>query len=415
MDAERFFLRANAFYGFCWATMVTVNLVFMVKVAHLDPLQMVLVGTAVEGTVLVFEIPTGMFADAVSRRWSVIAGHGLTGLAFLVLAFFPTFAMILVSQVIWGVGATLISGAYAAWLTEEVGVARAGGIFLGAAQRRQIAGAIGIVAAVALAQWSLRAPIVAGSVGILALAAAMLVWMGETKRPSAAEAGHANTWAAMVATLRAGVREVSIAPLLGLILAITLIYGAFSEGLDRLFTPFLLGRFTFPRLGPLNDVAWWGVIAMVSSLVGLAATTLARRFVDTTSHGALTLGLGLFTAAIGVAVIGLANVHGFAAVLVFFWLASGLRSARGPLTTAWLNQHLPSHSRATLLSMMGQADAVGQTAGGPIIGYIAKQFSIAIALTVSALWLLPSLYLYRKAAPLGGDETRPGRQAAGGR
>ncbi len=414
MDAERFFLRANAFYGLCWATMVTVNLVFMVKVAHLDPLQMVLVGTVVEGTVLLFEIPTGLLADAVSRRWSVIAGHVLTGLAFLVFAFFPNFAMILVSQVIWGIGATLISGAYAAWLTDEVGVARSGGIFLHAAQRRQVWGAFGIVAAVALAQWSLRAPIIAGAIGILALSAAMLLWMAEARRPSAADGGHANTWAAMVATLRAGLREVAIAPLLGLILAITLIYGAFSEGLDRLFTPFLLGRFTFPSLGPLNDVAWWGVIALVSSLVGLAATTLARRFVDTTSHAALTWALGLFTAAIGVAVIGLANVHAFVAVLALFWLASGLRAARGPLTTAWLNQHLPSHSRATLLSMMGQADAVGQTAGGPVVGYIAKQFSIAIALTVSALWLLPSLYLYRRSAALGGDEARGERRAEGG-
>ena len=174
---------------------------------------MVLVGTVVEGTVLVFEIPTGLLADAVSRRWSVIAGHGLTGLAFLVLAFFPTFAMILVSQVIWGIGATLISGAYAAWLSDEVGVARSGGIFLHAAQRRQIGGAIGIVAAVALAQWSLRAPIIAGSIGILALTVAMLMWMRETRRPSAADGGHANTWAAMVATLRAGVREVFVAPL----------------------------------------------------------------------------------------------------------------------------------------------------------------------------------------------------------
>ena len=222
----------------------------------------------------------------------MIAGHLLTGLAFLVMAFFPTFAMILVSQVVWGVGATLISGAYAAWLTDEVGVARSGGVFLRAAQWRQIAGAIGIVAAVALAQWSLRAPIIAGAIGILALSGAMLLWMGETRGPSAADAGHANMMmlgAAMVATLRAGLREVARAPLLILILAITLIYGAFSEGLDRLFTPFLLGRFTFPSLGPLNDIAWWGVIAMVSNLVGLAATTLARRFVDTTSHAALTL------------------------------------------------------------------------------------------------------------------------------
>ncbi len=399
MDSERFFLGASGFYGFCWTTMVTINLVFMVQVAHLDPLQMVLVGTALEGTVFLFEIPTGVVADAVSRRLSVIIGHALSGAGFLVLAWFPTFEMILFSQVVWGIGATFISGAYAAWLTDEVGVARAGSVFLAAGQRRQIGGMLGIGASVGLAQISLALPIVVGAVGILALTGAMLLWMREMGFVPV-PAAERNTWQVMRTTFHAGVGEFRVAPLLGIIFAITLIYGAFSEGLDRLFTPFLLA-FEFPSLGPLDDVVWWGVIAMVSSLVGLLALTLARHFVDTTSHAALTWGLGALTAAIGVFVVVLANVDSFAAILIFYWLASGLRVARGPLTTTWLNHHLPSHSRATLLSMMGQADAVGQTVGGPIIGYVARQVSIAIALTASALLLLPSLMLYRKAAALG--------------
>jgi predicted MFS family arabinose efflux permease len=66
--------------------------------------------------------------------------------------------------------------------------------------------------------------------------------------------------------------------------------------------------------------------------------------------------------------------------------------------TNWLNRNLPSHSRATLLSMMSQGDAVGQTLGGPVIGYVAKHVSIAVALTGSALLLTPTLALYRLAA-----------------
>ena len=77
--------------------MVTVNMVFMVEVAGLDPLQMVLVGTVLEGSVFLFEIPTGVVADAVSRKLSVIIGHGMIGVGFLVLALFPSFAFILLS------------------------------------------------------------------------------------------------------------------------------------------------------------------------------------------------------------------------------------------------------------------------------------------------------------------------------
>ena len=397
MDSERFYLRASAAYGLFWSTIVTVSLVFMVEVARLDPLQMVLVGTVLEGVVFVFEVPTGLLADAVSRRLSVIVGHALTGAGFLMMVAFPAFWMILASQVVWGIGATFISGAYAAWVTDEVGVAASGSLFLRAAQWGQVGSAIGIVASVTLAQVSLQLPIAVGAVGILALSLAMAAWMRETgfKPVPAAER---NTWQAMGATFRAGVREFKIAPVLGVMLAIVLIYGAFSEGLDRLFTPFLLQRVTLPPLGPLKSVAWWGVIAMVSTLASLAATAFARRFVTAAEPGRLTLALGLLTAAIGVAVAAMANVGGFTLVLVFYWLATGLRAARSPLMTNWLNRNLPSHSRATLLSMMSQGDAIGQTLGGPVIGYVAKRLSIALALTGSALLLTPTLALYRLAA-----------------
>ena len=53
--------------------------------------------------------------------------------------------------------------------------------------------------------------------------------------------------------------------------------------------------------------------------------------------------------------------------------------------------------------MHGQADSLGQAFGGPIIGLIAQRVAIGTALTVSAVVLLPSLVLYRRAAGL--DET----------
>jgi DHA3 family tetracycline resistance protein-like MFS transporter len=121
LDSYRFYLAARSTYALCWATIVTVNLVFMVEVAKLDPLQMVLVGTVLELSVFLFEIPTGVVADRVSRRLSVVIGHGLMGVGFFVIVLVPEFWMILVSQIIWGLGWTFISGAYSAWLTSEIG------------------------------------------------------------------------------------------------------------------------------------------------------------------------------------------------------------------------------------------------------------------------------------------------------
>lgn len=69
-------------------------------VLELDPLQMVLVGTALESSIFLFEIPTGVVADTISRRTSIIIGVFLIGSGFVVQASFQSFVFILIAQVI---------------------------------------------------------------------------------------------------------------------------------------------------------------------------------------------------------------------------------------------------------------------------------------------------------------------------
>ena len=80
------FLRLNALQVYVILTFATelllslaftVDAVFQITVAHLNPLQLVLVGTALEVTIFVFEIPTGVLADTKSRRLSIILGLSL--------------------------------------------------------------------------------------------------------------------------------------------------------------------------------------------------------------------------------------------------------------------------------------------------------------------------------------------------
>jgi DHA3 family tetracycline resistance protein-like MFS transporter len=49
--------------------------VYLVQELNLSPLQLVLMGTAMEGAVFLFEIPTGVVADTYSRRLSLIVGY----------------------------------------------------------------------------------------------------------------------------------------------------------------------------------------------------------------------------------------------------------------------------------------------------------------------------------------------------
>ncbi|HET8558834.1 MAG TPA: hypothetical protein VFL58_16125, partial [Gaiellaceae bacterium] len=49
--------------------------VYLVRTLHLSPLQLVLMGTAMEGAVFLFEVPTGVVADTYSRKLSLILGY----------------------------------------------------------------------------------------------------------------------------------------------------------------------------------------------------------------------------------------------------------------------------------------------------------------------------------------------------
>jgi DHA3 family tetracycline resistance protein-like MFS transporter len=117
-----------------FSMMFTVDGVYQVSVVGLNALQLVLVGTTLEFSAFVFEIPTGVIADVYSRRLSIIIGMFVMGLGFVVEGSFPFFAPILLAQVLWGLGYTFTSGATEAWIADEVGEARSGQAFLRAGQ-----------------------------------------------------------------------------------------------------------------------------------------------------------------------------------------------------------------------------------------------------------------------------------------
>ena len=113
--AETVYTVYNRWISAFFALAFTVNMVYFVTTAKLDPLQLVLVGTSLEASIFVFEIPTGIVADTVSRRLSVILGVFLMGIGIFLSGLIPVFTPILIAQVIWGLGYTFASGALDAW------------------------------------------------------------------------------------------------------------------------------------------------------------------------------------------------------------------------------------------------------------------------------------------------------------
>ena len=71
-------------------------------------------------SIFLFEIPTGVFADRISRKYSVIIGQCIVGLTAVGLAFFSNFYMISMLWFLSGIGFAFISGAGRSWVIDNL-------------------------------------------------------------------------------------------------------------------------------------------------------------------------------------------------------------------------------------------------------------------------------------------------------
>ena len=208
----------------------TVNLLYYILVAKLDPLQLVLVGTAVEVSIFAFEFPTGVVADSFSRRLSVIIGIFLVGVAFIINGLFPIFWIIALAQVIWGLGYTFTSGAQQAWISDELGEEEASLAFVRGSKMDQLGGIAGIVLSIGFALISLRAPILIGGGLFLLLGLYPCLRMPE-KGFSPLKPSERDSWKNLFTTFKRGLAMLRIRPALIGVLGVGFLFGLYSEGM----------------------------------------------------------------------------------------------------------------------------------------------------------------------------------------
>ncbi|MCI0438423.1 MAG: MFS transporter [Chloroflexi bacterium] len=374
-------------------TYATIASVYRITEAGLNPLQLVLVGTVLEISTFLFEIPTGVVADVYSRRMSIILSFFLMGGGFILEGSLPVFWAILLAQVLWGVGFTFSSGAEEAWIADEVGNQGVGRIYLRGAQMGQLGSLAGIGASVALASIDLALPLVVAGILFIALGLVLTFIMPEKGfRP--ASRGERRSWQAMGQTFMGGARAIRRWPALAAIMAIALFYGASSEPLDRLWQFHLLESFTLPSIGGLDPVVWFGIISGGSLVLGIAFVEVVRRSLNVDDPRIAVRALFVINAAKIASVLVFALTGSFPLAFAVLIADGVFRHVSLPIFNAWTNQHLDPGVRATVFSMRAQSDSLGQIAAGPAIGAFATATTVRLALLSVAALLVPAQGIY---------------------
>ena len=206
-----------------------------------------------------------------------------------------------------------------------------------------------------------------------------------------------NTWQHMWHTFKQGVDTVRAKPRLMNIVFIGLFYGIYSEGFDRLWVKHLLDTFELPVIFGNNDVAFFSALRVMGTLLTIVAVRFVEKRVDSSKPLAIGRAVMVVTAGISLAMLGFALSPYLILTLSLYLVIDALRDVHIPLQTAWINQKLDSKIRATVHSMFGQVDAIGQMLGGPIVAVIAAVGSTVAALVTSSLLLAPALFFIRRA------------------
>ena len=393
LSAYKTYLLFSAITAMCFSLVATVMIVYHIEIVHLNPLQLILVGTTLELACFIFEIPTGIVADVYSRKLSIVIGGVLTGVGFILEGSISSFIFVLVAQIVWGLGSTFISGSLEAWIAEEEKNKDLDEIYIKGAQAGQIGSVIGIVLSTVIANLSVRLPIIVSGVLFIILALFLWLYMPENNfKPSVP--GDLNTFKKMVYTFKSGLKFVKSKSIIMILLAVTLFYGLSSEGYDRLSNAHFLQDTTLPKLGNLSSVTWFGIfgiLGMILSFIVMHFMAKNLKNEDNRKNGKLLLCINILYIS---SMLIFALTRNFSLMLIAYLATNTFRIINEPIFSAWLNGHIDDNSRATVLSINGQMNSLGQILGGPIIGIIATNISVSIGIVCTSLLVAPVLVLY---------------------
>jgi DHA3 family tetracycline resistance protein-like MFS transporter len=380
MTAERIYLISGLIRRACSRGYWPLLFVRLVTEVELSALELVLLGTVMELTILTMEIPTGVVADVYSRKWSVVISFLVMGVAMALSGLFEPYALLVATQVLIGFGNTFETGAETAWITAELGGHEAAEpVILRRARLQLLAGVVGIVGFAGLAAiTSLTAALVVIGAIYVGWSILLAVVMPETNF----ERSRGEGWRAFTGMLADGYGQARRINPLRVLVIVVFIGGLAKEAIDRLDVQRLVDV-GLPN--DIDEVLVIGLITAVKLLVASALLFAAHRRVGETDL-ITAMAVLLFGVAVGVLLLAQVDVLGVAALGLI--LQGGFHFATEPVVTTWTNRFASDDARATVHSFMGQAEAFGEIVGGIALGVVAQVISVPAAMTVSGVLFL---------------------------
>jgi hypothetical protein len=292
------------------------------------------------------------------------------------------FPLLVVSQCLWGLGWAFSSGADVAWLTDELDRPSIIDRVLVAQGRWELLGTpVGIVSFAALA-WAttLSTAIVVAGIAMVVLGLVVVArWPEHHFEPAIA----GRRWRTSAAILRRGLSLARTDRVVLIVLEATLLVNGGDEAYGRLRERQLvtLGMPTHP-----DPIVWFAGLGLAGVALGVGVLRIVEARIEGAGVAKRTYALACAIGAFGLLVF--AHAPAVVVAAAGSLLATGI--AVPVVRTAgvvWVNRRTTSAVRATVHSLLSQAEHAGEIVFGLTLAAVAGAASSTVALTCSAILL----------------------------
>jgi len=386
-----------------------INTIFLIRLGGLSLFQVMLVNSIFTVSQMVFEVPTGVIADTIGRKASILLCTVTLLVSTLLYVLTPRFgwgfAGFAAASVLIGLGYTFQSGATEAWLVDALDSCGYAPHKERVFARGQIAMGIGMLTGSLLGgllgQVDLTLPYLVRA-GLLAVCFVVVLVMvrdaGFESRPLKASTFATESRRIFDAGVRYGWRSPVVRPLLWVsaVGGVFFMYGFYA------WQPYVLDL-----LGKPNSVWVLGVVQAGFSAAGIVGNSAIGRIMrqgERRRDPAKVLewsawtnaGLALSIGSVGFLALQPGPLP--AAIAIVLWLLFGVVfGVAGPVRMGYINDHIPSAQRATVLSLDAFFGDAGGAAGQPALGWVSDRYSVQLAWVIGSAFVAAAAPLYRSS------------------
>lgn len=354
----------------------------------LNLMQIGIIASISMACLLLFEVPTGAFADSYGRKKSIIIGFGAISIATAIYFVSKSFEYFALAEIVAGIGIVFVSGAMDAWIVDSLkykgSSENISKIFARGMQASQVGLILGSLTGAYIGSIDIALPWAASSIFCMMLAIICMRIMKEeyeiSKKRKISE-----------------IRDIAVNGIKYSIknkdIMYIVMFGALvifsSKALDVQWTLVFKNTYSLD----IKYLGWIFVGFSIFMMIGAQASIYLMKRIE---NDRKTIILSQGITALGIMIASM--MLGIIPVMTGIFIQEIGRGAMFPLRQSYLNKEgrIPSDKRATILSFDSMVLSLGGIIGLIVSGHLADTYSISFAWMVSGTVLLLCITVFLK-------------------